>query len=232
MRLKGSPEWYLAIEGLQTGPLRPSDIARKMELGQIDRWTLAWKRGLDDWRPIGEVRQLRYLVGRPETAVTRGPILDECRLAPGAPAHWKPSAVYTLDGLVATELAPLQPPDCPMAGGWAPEPDLDARDEEAGDSILDELAAEEAAIARSVPTVPRQEPASPAVPAEPARWTRSQKLLFTLFIGASLIIILLLSFIAYQLSARQPAAGQQPPQAPPKVAKPGPAETGSADARE
>jgi hypothetical protein len=193
--------------------MRISDIARRLERGEIDRWTLAWKRGLDDWRPIS-------------------PILEESRLAPGAPISWKPSAVYTLDGLVATELAPMQPPDCPMAGGWTPESDQDPYDEETGDSILSELAAEEAAITRSVSDAPGLKPVATTSPGDPPRWTRSQKLLFTLFIGASLIIILLLSFIAYQLSARQPASMQQPPQTPPKIAKPGPAETGTADTNE
>ncbi len=51
--------YYLAIDGEPKGPFQPEQIAELALSGQINRETLAWTRGMDNWQPMDAVDGLR-----------------------------------------------------------------------------------------------------------------------------------------------------------------------------
>jgi predicted Zn finger-like uncharacterized protein len=59
-------EWYAAVDERQVGPMSITEIASRWEQGEFDAETLAWKTGFDDWIPIFEVKELRFLLAERE----------------------------------------------------------------------------------------------------------------------------------------------------------------------
>ena len=52
-------EWYLARDGQQYGPLSDVEMRKFNELGHLQSNDLVWRKGFSDWRPAGEVFELR-----------------------------------------------------------------------------------------------------------------------------------------------------------------------------
>src|SRR5204863_8389161 len=44
-------QWYLARDGQQFGPLSDTELAKFIELGDLQPTDLLWREGLPDWRP-------------------------------------------------------------------------------------------------------------------------------------------------------------------------------------
>jgi hypothetical protein len=55
-------EWYAAVDEQQVGPMSITEIGTRWEQGEFDAETLVWKTGFDDWLPIFEVNELKFLV--------------------------------------------------------------------------------------------------------------------------------------------------------------------------
>ena len=49
------PDWYLALDGQQFGPLSEVELNKLVELGHLKADDLLWREGLDDWRPANTV---------------------------------------------------------------------------------------------------------------------------------------------------------------------------------
>jgi hypothetical protein len=56
-------EWHVAIHDTPVGPMRRDEVARKIAAGAIDRESLAWREGMDDWLPIKHIAELAVLFG-------------------------------------------------------------------------------------------------------------------------------------------------------------------------
>ena len=56
-------EWHVAIHDTPVGPMRRDEVARKIAAGAIDRESLAWREGMDDWLPIKHIAELAMLFG-------------------------------------------------------------------------------------------------------------------------------------------------------------------------
>ena len=56
-------EWHVAINDQPVGPLRRDEVARRIGQGAIDRESLAWREGMDDWLPIKHIAELSALFG-------------------------------------------------------------------------------------------------------------------------------------------------------------------------
>jgi hypothetical protein len=54
-------EWHVAINDVPVGPMRRDEVARKIALNAIDRDSLAWREGMDDWLPIKHIPELAKL---------------------------------------------------------------------------------------------------------------------------------------------------------------------------
>jgi hypothetical protein len=48
--------WYYAIEGRSQGPLTDSSLKRLARSGTIEPGTLVWHPGLEEWKPLEELR--------------------------------------------------------------------------------------------------------------------------------------------------------------------------------
>ncbi len=66
---KNDMEWYYAKHGKQEGPVDLATIQGKVQSGEIAPTDLVWKEGMPEWKPAGEVPDLR---SAPQTSV--GPV--------------------------------------------------------------------------------------------------------------------------------------------------------------
>jgi hypothetical protein len=64
------PEWYLARNGQQFGPISEAEMAKLVELGHLQSTDLLWRDGFPDWRPAMVVFPPRG------PALPRGPMLE------------------------------------------------------------------------------------------------------------------------------------------------------------
>lgn len=55
------PGYHVAIGGKQAGPFTMDVLQQKIAAGEITRDTLAWKPGMDQWMPAGQVTELAAL---------------------------------------------------------------------------------------------------------------------------------------------------------------------------
>lgn len=55
-------EWYVAIDDSQVGPISVLEIEQRWDAKDITEDSLAWKAGMDDWAPVGDIPELAYLV--------------------------------------------------------------------------------------------------------------------------------------------------------------------------
>jgi rRNA maturation protein Nop10 len=60
-----SDEWHVAINDAPVGPLTREDVARKIAQGVLDRESLAWRDGMDDWLAIKHIADLASLFSAP-----------------------------------------------------------------------------------------------------------------------------------------------------------------------
>lgn len=58
----GDAIWYVVIDGSQTGPLTPDEVAEQVRIGAIDAETFGWCEGMDDWIQLSEISALAGLV--------------------------------------------------------------------------------------------------------------------------------------------------------------------------
>jgi len=51
--------WHLHVDGRTVGPLSAEGVADQLKTKKIDRNTLAWKDGMDDWQALREIDEFR-----------------------------------------------------------------------------------------------------------------------------------------------------------------------------
>jgi predicted Zn finger-like uncharacterized protein len=56
------PEWYLAVDERQLGPLTIDEVRQRLVSGDINADTMAWKAGFSDWKSIEDIEELRSLL--------------------------------------------------------------------------------------------------------------------------------------------------------------------------
>lgn len=54
-------QWFLGVNGQQQGPFDPAALAAQISSGVLTRQTLAWKEGMQQWTPAGELPELASL---------------------------------------------------------------------------------------------------------------------------------------------------------------------------
>ncbi|MEK6703875.1 MAG: SPFH domain-containing protein [Planctomycetota bacterium] len=55
--------FFLAIEGKQAGPFDPATLKQLASQGKLTRETLAWKQGMSQWTPAGQIGELAASLG-------------------------------------------------------------------------------------------------------------------------------------------------------------------------
>lgn len=72
-----APRWYLALDGVEAGPLTTSELSRTIIEGDVEPATPAWREGLGDWTSLSQLAEFAHLLAlaeptpEPETAGTR-----------------------------------------------------------------------------------------------------------------------------------------------------------------
>ena len=56
--------WHAAVDDEDIGPLTLAELGRQIEDGRIDRDSLVWKSGMENWLPAGEVQDVSALFDR------------------------------------------------------------------------------------------------------------------------------------------------------------------------
>lgn len=85
-------EWHVAINDVPVGPMRRDEVARKVAVNAIDRNSLAWREGMDDWLPIKHIPELAKLFAAtasvaPSASIAGGMTISGVPPAPSAAAH-------------------------------------------------------------------------------------------------------------------------------------------------
>jgi hypothetical protein len=81
-------EWHVAINDVPVGPMRRDEVARKIAMGAIDRESLAWREGMDDWLALKHIGELSVLFtsGAPSSSGSPPTAALMTSTAPSGPA--------------------------------------------------------------------------------------------------------------------------------------------------
>jgi predicted Zn finger-like uncharacterized protein len=89
--------WHVSIRNQPMGPMSEEAVRRHIENGEVNLNSLVWREGFDEWRPLGQVRDLGYLA---ELAVKAGGLSRE--------------SVFELPPMQRAALASAAPPPSPL----------------------------------------------------------------------------------------------------------------------
>jgi predicted Zn finger-like uncharacterized protein len=114
-------EWFVGINGVPVGPIRLSELRSKAASGSVNRESLVWRDGFEDWRPLGTFPELVAIVDEsvssarmsltpftPSVATAFGPmpVVADPFLAPGTTVTGVPGAAageaYAGTGVTST----------------------------------------------------------------------------------------------------------------------------------
>lgn len=56
------PEWHVSINDVPLGPIRLEEMAHKIDARAVSEYTLVWREGFDEWRPLATVPELMALL--------------------------------------------------------------------------------------------------------------------------------------------------------------------------
>ena len=96
-------QWHVAINDVPVGPMKRDEVAQKIAAGAIDKSSLVWREGLDDWRELHMVPELAALL----------------RKVAAPPPPQKPAFPAPARGALGRSPAPARPAR-PPAGRMAP----------------------------------------------------------------------------------------------------------------
>jgi predicted Zn finger-like uncharacterized protein len=113
------PEWHVSINDVPVGPIRLEEMAHKIDASAVSEYTLVWRDGFDDWRPLATVPELMALLherrhsGPPSrTSFSSMPPFVDSRTSiaesemPAAPSS-RPPAAELVQQDVLVDFAPL-----------------------------------------------------------------------------------------------------------------------------
>lgn len=84
-------DYYLFHNQQQVGPLTREGVLRMLQSGGVGESALAWRAGLDTWRPVGEVVDLRSSITPGRRGDWRsGPTASR----PRTPISWIPALIF------------------------------------------------------------------------------------------------------------------------------------------
>jgi len=52
------PEWHVSINDVPIGPIRLEEMGHKIDAGAVSEYSLVWREGFEEWRPLATVPQL------------------------------------------------------------------------------------------------------------------------------------------------------------------------------
>ncbi len=49
------PQWHVSINDVPVGPVRLEELGHKIDAGAVSEYSLVWREGLEEWRPLATV---------------------------------------------------------------------------------------------------------------------------------------------------------------------------------
>jgi predicted Zn finger-like uncharacterized protein len=56
------PEWHVSVNEVPIGPIRLEEMGHKIDAGAVSEYSLVWREGFEDWRPLATVPELMSLL--------------------------------------------------------------------------------------------------------------------------------------------------------------------------
>jgi predicted Zn finger-like uncharacterized protein len=56
------PEWHVSINDVPIGPIRLEEMSHKIDAGAVSEYSLVWRNGFDEWRPLATVPELMSML--------------------------------------------------------------------------------------------------------------------------------------------------------------------------
>jgi hypothetical protein len=56
------PQWHVSINDVPIGPIKLEEMAHKVDAGAVSEYSLVWREGFDEWRPLATVPELMSLL--------------------------------------------------------------------------------------------------------------------------------------------------------------------------
>jgi predicted Zn finger-like uncharacterized protein len=57
-------DWFVGVNGVPLGPIPLADMCELAVAGHVDRRSLVWREGFDEWKPLGKLPELLRVVDR------------------------------------------------------------------------------------------------------------------------------------------------------------------------
>jgi predicted Zn finger-like uncharacterized protein len=128
------PEWHVSINDVPVGPIRLEEMAHKIDASAVSEYTLVWREGFDEWRPLATVPKLMALLyerrhsGPPSRSSfsSMPPFVDsrtsiaEPATPPAVPSPASPASPQSS----SSQDSPLE--FAPLADSLQPEVDIDS----------------------------------------------------------------------------------------------------------
>jgi len=105
--------WHVAIGDAPAGPMRREEVAARVKAGEVTSASLAWREGMDDWLPAGEIPDLRALFGSQAAPVA--PTLTHGGTPPALPTAGRASTTSA----VSPRDSAMLPDRVPGTQNWA-----------------------------------------------------------------------------------------------------------------
>ncbi len=123
------PEWHVSINDVPVGPIRLEELAHKIDASAVSEYTLVWREGFDEWRPLATVAELMALLherrhsGPPSrTSFSSMPPFVDSRTSMDEPAQ--PAAPFSSPPGAAGLQQDSSVEFAPLADALQPETDL------------------------------------------------------------------------------------------------------------
>lgn len=169
------PVWHVSVNDVPIGPIRLEEMGHKIDAGAVSEYSLVWRDGLEEWRPLATVPELMSLLHTrrhsgppPRSTFSSMPPFAETRvsLSESSPAAAIPASMHTA--------APITDEIQPLADALQPDDEfesgLDARSQPAAPFAADGSfdSSPQLGSYSGLPPSPDDEVAIPSVPPEPA----------------------------------------------------------------
>ncbi len=56
------PQWHVSINDVPIGPIKLEEMAHKVDAGAVSEYSLVWREGFEEWRPLATVPELMALL--------------------------------------------------------------------------------------------------------------------------------------------------------------------------
>jgi predicted Zn finger-like uncharacterized protein len=200
---KEAPEWHVSVNDVPIGPIRLEEMGHKIDAGAVSEYSLVWRDGFEEWRPLATVPELMSLLHTrrhsgppPRSTFSSMPPFAETRvsLSDSSPVAAIPGSMHAAassDDEILPLADALQPDDDFESG-------LNARSQPAALLAVDGSfdSSPQLGSYSGLPPSPDDEVSIPSVPPEPASVDTAPDPRISIGVWALMLAILVFAGVA------------------------------------